>query len=459
MPQRIRQDPWGAKSNGRLMTSVEIIRREASGHAGVPGGGAASRYIANKVSPPPGAWVETRRLRYARRDRSREILRDIDVNAQGFERVSGCELVNLETGELVDVNWAREEDRWARPPRVARCSWALGGQVGIHHAGGDSPAHWSGLERCGSVWSCPVCAGVIRSERAAEIQQAVEAHQAAGGSLLFFTGTLRHHAGDDLAQTLDGILTAWKRTISGAPWRRRKARHGISGIIRSVEVTHGDNGWHPHAHVLLLLDQEMSGPDLLDFRTWLFTRWADQVEALGCKRPTEEGLDLQPVDRHGQVLARYLSKVSGEAPRWGVGAEMARSDVKHGRGSSLAPFELLDMDTAEAWGLWRDYYRATKGRRAVTWSHGLKARFGIGERSDEQIVEETEAAPMVLVADADDYRRVQRTAPALLPRVLESIEAGDLDEAMHVLRACRPDPDQAPPGDAHTSGTIGKHGR
>ena len=445
------------------MTSVETKTEAARQHAGmgapaafcvpaVLGGQGGSRPpldIPQVKFPPPADGgsdrlksLALRRLRVARAARSRAVLRDVHLHEMGYERVSSSEVVSLETGEVITVDW-RGRDRWARPARVATCSWSLGESVGVHHDGAaGSHAHWSGLERCASVWACPVCAAVIRSARAAEIEQAVTNHLANGGAALFFTGTLRHSLADPLAQTLDGILSAWRRTISGAPWRRASERMGIVGTIRTVEVTRGDYGWHPHVHVLLLLDSEPSQVQLHEFRGWLFDRWADCVERSGCRRPLPVGLDMQEVGGDGRVLAQYISKVQGEdleasrlvaSHRWGVGAEMARGDVKTGRAGSRAPFELLDSDSAQDGALWREYYLATKGRRCTTWSRGLRERLGVVDRTDEQIIEDTEAAPMVWVAPADRYRRLLHSAPLLLPVVLEAVESSDWAEVSHLI--------------------------
>lgn len=322
-----------------------------------------------------------------------------------------------------------------RQVRPARCSWTLGQAVGIMHDG-DRPAGYTGLERCGSIWACPHCGAVIRAGRAQEIQHAVEAHQAGGGELLFFTGTLRHHHGDDLAVTLDAVLEAWRKLTGNRPWKRWKKDLGISGFIRSIEVTYGEHGWHPHAHVMLFLDEENSPEQLAEFRTWLFEAWANAVEKSGGKRPTPQGLDLQKVDKKGKVLARYLSKVQDEK-KWQAGAEMARADVKSGRGHSLTPFQLLDeetpIDPARRACLWREYYQATKGRRAITWSRGLKDRYGIGEQDDEEILDDAESTKLVWRTSARVFRIARKRGAVVLAIALELAEAEQWDELEKIL--------------------------
>jgi len=48
------------------------------------------------------------------------------------------------------------------------------------------------------------------------------------------------------------IRNAWRRTTTGRAGKDFRKLLGIKGTIRALEVTHGQNGFHPHLHVLLL---------------------------------------------------------------------------------------------------------------------------------------------------------------------------------------------------------------
>ena len=161
----------------------------------------------------------------------------------------------------------------------------------------------------------------------------------------------------------------------------------------------------------------------------MHTRWARFVEKSTGKVPTRQhGVDVQRVDQDGQVLGKYLAKVQDEGKskteKWSASAELARADVKRGRGDNFVPFELLDEDhdlpAAQRRRLWAEYYEGTKGRRCITWSRGLKDRFGIGEATDEEIIEDTEAAPVRYLADGRAYDALRRSDAELLALVLSS---------------------------------------
>ena len=341
-----------------------------------------------------------------------------------------------------------QPDGFIKPVRPARCSWSLGQSVGIMHDGGSRPAGYSGIERCGSIWACPSCSAVIRAGRAREIEQAVKYHQEHGGSVLFFTGTLRHHQGDQLAVTLDAILEGWRKLTAGRPWKRIKEKYQVSGYIRSIEVTLGANSWHPHAHVLLFLDADINADQVEELRPSLYDLWARSVERAGGKRPTEKGLDLQKLDDDGKLLAKYLAKVQDEKKRqtWSAGAEMTRADVKSGRGSSLTPFQLLDehpdYDEATRARLWREFYLVSKGRRAITWSRGLKERCLIAEVTDADILDEAENTLMVWRTSSKAYRRVLRSEPVLLAVALELAEHEKWTQLAEILPRDDVPPDQ-----------------
>lgn len=357
---------------------------------------------------------ELRRQRWKRRHTSAKFLRPLAAT------------VPTEAGEVL------------RPVRVARCSWTLGQTVGLMHDG-SRPAGYSGLERCSSIWACPQCSATIRAGRAAEIEEAVTAHQKTGGAVVFFTGTVRHHAGDALTDTLGQVLDSWSRLRRNKGWRLMKKKYAIAHYIRAIEVTRSEkNGWHPHCHALLFLDGDISDEQLKSLRADLFHYWSNAVEKLGGKKPTEKGLDLQKCDTQGKVLARYVGKIQ-EKKRWTAGAELARFDAKSGRGESISPFELLDDDSSISPGrravLWREYYAATKGRRAITWSRGLKKLYEIGEKTDEEIQDEAASTTLVWRTSARVFRAVRRENVEKLAIALERAEREEWAKLGEILPA------------------------
>lgn len=390
-------------------------RRDGAAGSAAAGG---TWYIANYVTPPSHQDHSTwRGERFQRRRVSSALVIEQDRDRAGAP-----------------------DDVWVRPRRVARCSWRLGDSVGVHV--GASGAHFSGAERCGSVWSCPVCAAVIRAERAAEIESGVMRHMAGGGGALFVTGTIRHAVGDTLAVGLEAVLEGWRRVIRGTPWKKWAARLGLVGVIRSVEVTRGHrNGWHPHLHGILLTEAPVSSGLRQAFDAWVTERWRVMVEKLGARLPSAaRGFTVQNVDGDGRVLARYLVKLQEEKKRVGIGAEIARGDLKNGRRGSRLPFELLDTagHNDKDRDLWLEYVDATAGRLCFTWSKGLRKALALEEdRTDDQIMADGSIGELVGVIDAQTYD-ILRTCGQLAD-LLEQIEtAAAGGEAGYLLQLVTP---------------------
>lgn len=382
-----------------------------------------------------------------------------------------------------------EEDAVKLAARPATCGWAAGSLIGVHHSGG--AAGFSGVQHCGSVWSCSCCGAIIRGKRSEEVQQAASWWEAQGGQFLFLTFTVRHYAEDPLSRTMDAVTDAFTGMINGAPWKRFARRHGIRHFIKSQEVTLGwENGWHAHLHVLLLVDLPGAARDLAEdarvaweesddwaaehgkhhaakvkkaqrrdddaaeaqrislqgigearaaeIRGWLSDRWIDMVVRAGGREPSRRrGVDVRTV-RDGNVVALYVSKLQeGDRGGWAIGQEMARQDMKKGRLDSLVPLELLDLDglseeeAERAREYWVEYVTTTKGRRAMTWSRGLKAAAGIDELDDEQIVaddaEETQMDDLVILIHARDWSRIRHDAD-VIARILDLVEQDRIPE-------------------------------
>jgi hypothetical protein len=248
---------------------------------------------------------------------------------------------------------------------------------------------YAGLQTCGSVWACPVCAAKIAERRRAEVVTAMAAHKAAGGCMLLLTLTAPHQRTDLLVDLLAKQALALKKMFADTTCRKVFAEMGVLGQIRALEVTHGrlsefNNGWHPHYHLLLFA---ASGVDLARFdeaqrKDWaarLYLRWAACCEGAGLGTPSfAHGLKLDD----GSKAARYVSK-------WGLEDEITKGHTKkaiHGE----TPFDFLraylaDRSDKQAGALFKEFAETFKGKQQLRWSPGLKKRFAIGESKDDEL--------------------------------------------------------------------------
>ncbi|NEC27661.1 hypothetical protein G3I20_14095 [Streptomyces sp. SID8111] len=319
-----------------------------------------------------------------------------------------------------------------------------------------------GLNRCASVWACPVCETVIRGQRATDADTAISEHVRRGGMVLFVTFTVRHWSNHDLADLIRvQVREVWKGLLQGRKWARSNAgnlrnRLGVVGTIRVIEVTVGQvNGWHPHLHVAVFLGgrqdpkpkrgsgekwdptvREYFRPadaDLDAFEAEWKAAWIDGVTAANPDfRPSKrDGVDFKRVYtvKDAAAIGKYISKVQGTdvATDWSAGAELAMSHVKQARGGNMKAMDILfrlaalrggqAADDLPGWGsieqlaaLWAEYELTTKGGQNMAWSEGLKRAYGIGtdenqDAADRQAVDAEDASE----ADATRIHMSART--------------------------------------------------
>ncbi|WP_147310522.1 MULTISPECIES: protein rep [Cupriavidus] len=323
-----------------------------------------------------------------------------------------------ETGEILGVARLPADFRWARfatqavsrrllPEfRVHNCLRvrSKGREIQVVQSIEYKTASYKGLQTCGSVWVCPVCAAKISERRRVELQAAVALHQAQGGQVLLMTLTTPHGRHDDLAKVLDRQAKALKSFNAGRAAQALFDDMGCIGQIRALEVTHGrkravNNGWHPHYHILLFV---RSGVDLEAFQGRLFERWRDACVKAGLKAPSEE---------HG-VRLDDGSKAASYASKWGLESEMTKGHIKVAKDGET-PFDFLrayleDQDKQAA-ALFVEFATVFKGKRQLHWSRGLKKRFGIGEASDEEVAAKQDDQAVLLGSiSLEQWRAVLR---------------------------------------------------
>lgn len=282
-------------------------------------------------------------------------------------------------------------------PRCRKCgrvSRNPTGEVGLRVS--DGHAGYAGLVSCGSVWVCPVCSSKIMARRALEIGAGVASAGAERLPVAFCTLTMRHSKGDRLAKLWDGLSKGWGRAASGREWKGHREAFGVEGYVRVVEVTHGRNGWHVHVHALLFAHGFTSSDDLDDLMVPMWERWSAGVQSVGLRAPLPVGSEWHIVggDLSGTALGDYLAKGAGAAGAIGMELTQTQSKVARSVHSTNSHWQLLRDGpvNGEVAGLklWREWEKASKGKRQIAWSQGLRDRLGLvlEEKSDDDIASE-----------------------------------------------------------------------
>lgn len=270
--------------------------------------------------------------------------------------------------------------------RVANCGQkALGNLVTLHHQDGHS--HFSGIETCGSVWVCPVCAAKITEGRRQDIDALLKAHREAGGRAFMATLTIPHHRFQRCKDLRQAVSGAWRKVKAGKPWIRAREGHGWLGDVRALEVTHGKNGWHPHLHILILFKPGTPKDTAYSFGGWLFDAWAGAIERLGYGRCTKSAFTFEIV-KADEGAAEYVGK-------WGAALELTKAHTKQGRDGGRTPWQILGdfsgtLNSAD-FELFREYALAFKGARQLTWSRKLRKMYlSEPEKYDEEVAKKPE---------------------------------------------------------------------
>ncbi len=265
---------------------------------------------------------------------------------------------------------------------------------------------YRGLYRCGDYWRCPSCAVTLGVRRSAQVSSAASQHIASGGSLALLTLTIPHSRDDALSLLLGRLVQSWR--VLGKVWRR-VLPSSFAGYVRSLEVTHGVSGWHPHYHVLLFFDQVVDAALMMSLvavkREWCAVSGADVADA----RIVADG-DVSAV-------ASYIVKRNVVA----AACEVARSPNKVARGRTYWNM-LVDYAMTQSPVDLRyitEYASALHGVHHITVSSSLRRRYdfadpssGWGEISDDQVV---------MTMTIDDYRAIADSEPGLSKEFLASL--------------------------------------
>jgi hypothetical protein len=272
--------------------------------------------------------------------------------------------------------------------------------AGVHvmHSPQKMRAFYRNLLVCGLLWACPICGEKICERRRQELIMAVDNTDLKPALLTF---TLQHDIGDNLKVLLSALLDSYRRLKSGKRWDNFVSQSGWVGSVRGLEVTYGENGWHPHVHVLAFFrDSNVDGVE-----GFLKERWRAVLEHNAQTASYANGVTVSTADKK---VTEYVTKfghepINPKRPfRWGMESEVTKSQLKRSRSpKGRTPIELLTdyaMGDKPSGKLWREYAMTFKGRNQLVWSRGLRALFGLGKPESDGEAAKAEPDDAVLLA-------------------------------------------------------------
>jgi len=336
--------------------------------------------------------------------------------------------------------------------RVKHCRRSTMNDSGVSvFRSSDGGAGFGNLATCGSVWHCPVCAAKITEQRRKELQEAINSWAKQGGKVYLLSLTFPHMMHQPLAANLERFSEALKKFKNSKPYKRIMEAAGSAGSIRALEVTHGNNGWHPHTHDLVF-----AMPDQLELLDQLEMAWIEILIKVGlAERNQINDMRLAAFDvQGGDYAAEYVAKFGHEASEksktltgshWGASNELTKSYAKVGkRLGGRTPFTLL-QDYAEgdkeAGELFQEFAKQFKGKRQLFWSPKLRKALTLNiEKTDAEIAaEEFPARELVAVLDHEKWKLVlSRNARGQVLKAAAQGGAEAVDALLEELAGRRP---------------------
>lgn len=322
--------------------------------------------------------------------------------------------------------------------RTAKCQYVPhGSDVGVNTSIEHGSSFFTGLISCGSVWACPVCAVKIQERRRQEIAEAIDWAYKKGLQPVMVTLTFPHYQWQQLSDLVAQQADALQKLRAGNPWTKFKQRMGYRGLIRSLELTYGDNGWHPHTHELWFVRADAEAEDM---KAKILERWEKCCARAGLldldNAGQVEAFRAHAVDVKGNCSAsEYLAK-QDDSRHWGADRELAKGSTKAGRAKGKHPFRLLamaDEGDKQAGARFIEYAQVMKGKRQLFWSHGFKALVGIEDRTDEELVEEERDHSDCLGLIANRHWKLIRAA-RMRAQVLNAAETDGWPGVLEIIR-------------------------
>lgn len=272
--------------------------------------------------------------------------------------------------------------------------------------------------RCGSNWTCEVCARAnvarYRSWIRAGLMPALEA---AGKSASLVTLTLSHHYGENWGEVTRRLLAAF------GLWDKRMAKGykkaGYIGKVKSFEVTVGKNGLHPHFHLLVTHDKDA---DVEQLEVAMRAAWEKAVTEEG-GRCTEHGFDFK-----ANCINDYVAKMESAH-------ELSSQNTKYGRKKGRTLSQLLDAIYRGDQTAAHEWTRAIQALEGVNRFNAgaLPKKLGIPTPSEWEDEEESDQGELDLAEDPtvvdfslDDL--LQATHPSLgrpgMAMILRALDRG-----------------------------------
>ncbi len=189
-----------------------------------------------------------------------ELSQDLQVEKKLFERLNryaGGKQRSLENASLLENHPSFELEDTLLVRRIKSCGNYL--EFNNYHTVNKTTLHYARF--CTSALLCPLCAMRRGSKYVESYKERIAFVRSANKKLRLSMLTFTVKNGEDLRERFNHLQNSIRRLVE----HRRKFLNQdkrrsfnefckVDGWVGSYEVTNIGNGWHPHAHVLVLHD-------------------------------------------------------------------------------------------------------------------------------------------------------------------------------------------------------------
>ncbi|MBY8962047.1 protein rep [Flavobacterium sp. D11R37] len=332
---------------------------------------------------------------------------------------------------IAKTNYTLKEALDKRRPRIQFCGYVINGNtnnpISLCRSKSDS-LFFNGVANCGGFWRCPVCALKISEAKKELLSGLIQQHQERGYSIGFLTLTIRHSFRIMLKASLDKLLRNYRSFMDNKPNRAFKKSLSFIGQVKTLEITYGSNGWHPHLHLLFFYKSD-SLPAIRQFQRKFISSWAKYKDNNG-----------KVSAQNQQVLTRDISDY---VAKYDITSEMTKGSIKGSKGltpfTALAKLALNNYETIEErnklYGIYAHYVEATQGKHFVNISRELRKEYAEflenHDKTDDEIVNNVEIDEILLKISVEVWRKIAKND--LQPLILNKFKHGGLDAVYSLL--------------------------
>lgn len=315
-----------------------------------------------------------------------------------------------------------------KPSRVENCYILRNGHspgVTLKKKQDSSRAHYTGLQTCGSVWSCPICSSVISESRYQTVKESINKWRSMDScnSVIMITWTIPHSINQSLSDVVE-IQDRAVRIMKQTPQRKCNCKSYRTlidemcsvGSYTGREITFGKNGFHPHRHQLFFAPS--ASEDQLQQWQYEFTEaYLQACLKAGLKLDRkihfyERAVQISQInDDDGYTrISKYITSVQGD--NWSLAQEATKGISKTAKNGNITPFGMLQAIVngdkySKLYSLiFKQYAETMKGKKQFFPSPGLAKFLDINFKSDAEVIEEKEGGDIYYDLSIGDWNDI-----------------------------------------------------